>query len=190
MIITFISIRMSKYYGTACDIYAENGIKSVVTYKVNSAISKYLNNSSIDYGKIINIQRNQSDEITAMSIDTKTVNQISNDLSMEIANCINNIDSQFGVPLGNMLGYPYLAGKGPYMEVVISPVNYVNYKINSQLLGSGINQTLHRIKIDFQVELKGLVPFHETKNNLNFEVILAETLIIGKIPENMLSTLR
>ena len=80
-----------------------------------------------------------------------------------------------------------LSSKGPEINVSIKPISIVEYKIKSEFIGEGINQTLHRISIVFNTVITCLAPFHESSVTIETEMVLSETLIIGKVPNTILS---
>ncbi|MBO4501832.1 MAG: hypothetical protein J5760_06275, partial [Clostridia bacterium] len=51
----------------------------------------------------------------------------------------------------------------------------------------GINQTVHRISVVYSVTVRCLAPFDEELTVITGETVLAETLIIGEVPEIMFS---
>ena len=48
---------------------------------------------------------------------------------------------------------------------------------------AGINQTLHRIYLEVGCEVEILTPFHTRKETIVNQVLLAEGVIVGEIPD-------
>jgi hypothetical protein len=67
------------------------------------------------------------------------------------------------------------------------PLGSVDYVIDSKLISGGVNQTLHRITINYNFEINCLAPFSETVIAMNNTLILAETVIVGEVPNYILS---
>ena len=49
---------------------------------------------------------------------------------------------------------------------------------------AGINQTRHQILLDVQVNMSILLPGFRTSTKVNNEISVAETVIVGSVPEN------
>ena len=86
------------------------------------------------------------------------------------------------VPIGSIIAPKYLSGKGFCINVRAVPYISVSAEISSDMQEAGINQTLHRISMtvvsDIQVIcMSGSVAFRRESR-----VVLAESLIVGKIP--------
>lgn len=187
LLITAFVLRMFRYYPNAADTYAQQGIKGVITKEINNILATELTNCELKYNQISNIIYSNDGQITSLTINTAEMNIIANRLSEKIFDSITNSTHKFGIPLGNALGSRLFSGKGPKIETEIIPIGSVEYEIRSELSDAGINQTLHRICIDFNTGINCLSPFYETEINIQTSIIIAETLIVGKVPEIMLS---
>ncbi len=188
LIFSFLLFRLNKYYSIACDAYAETVIKGEISKETNNIILDHLNENTLQYSDITNIERANDQSISAITINTIKLNNIANELAYEIYDSIYESEKGYSLPLGNALGYKYLSGKGPEIEMSLIPLNAVKYNIKSEFTGSGINQTVHRIIIEFTTTVNCVAPFHHIKCELNFPIVITETLIVGKIPEIILSS--
>ncbi len=86
------------------------------------------------------------------------------------------------VPLGSVLSPEYFSGKGPYVMVRAVPYISFSASIESSAEGSGINQTLHKIKLKIVSDASVICMSESRKFRVESEILLAETLIVGKIP--------
>ncbi len=188
LVFIILILRFEKYYSKSCDIYAETAVKGDITRNINLSIYDTLNQRNINYNEIAKIDRNTDNTISSIIIDSIKVNKIANELSFKIYDCIKSESHTYGIPIGNALGYKYLSGVGPKIPITVISIGAANYKINSDFISEGINQTVHRISIVFTTEIVCTVPFHECNNLLEYEIILSETLIVGKIPQVFLSS--
>ena len=189
-ILSLLVVRFSKYYSIACENYAEIGIKSSITMDINEVLSKELEKISDDCKNILSIKYNKENEITAIEIDSGRINHISNDISTRINETLIDRETTYGIPLGNTLGLKILSGIGPKIRVKVIPIGAVSYEIKSEIISGGINQTIYRIAVEYQTEIKCLSPFEENIIPINTSVVFAETLIVGKVPDWGLSSLK
>ena len=50
-------------------------------------------------------------------------------------------------------------------------------------MDSGINQTLHKLYLDIKCEISILTPFNTINESISNQLIIAENVIVGNIPE-------
>ncbi len=128
--------------------------------------------------------KDKDGNITYFSVDSLKANQVTQKVISETKKILNdNLKNGVTVSLGSVLGLKILSGIGKGVKLKIVSVESVNCLFKSTFLGEGINQTIHRLKLDLTVNSKILVPF-EYRNSFSFsEILLNESVIVGKIPE-------
>ena len=57
-------------------------------------------------------------------------------------------------------------------------------KLRSSFTDAGINQTLHRLLLELSAELRVLIPAGTVTARVYTDVTLAETLIVGRVPDS------
>lgn len=88
------------------------------------------------------------------------------------------------VSLGSLTGLVWLASKGPFIPIKIESKGITNSEIYSDLQEAGVNQTLHKIHIKVCVDISGFLPFHCETVTSESDFMLAESLIVGKVPKH------
>ena len=83
---------------------------------------------------------------------------------------------------GSFTGISLLAGTGPGIKIKISSVGNVETDLKSEFISQGINQTLHRVYLQVKCEVSILTPFENITRDITNQVLIAENVIIGKIP--------
>ncbi len=76
-----------------------------------------------------------------------------------------------------------LSGRGPGVKIRISSIGNIETNLNSEFTSQGINQTLHRIYVDINCNVKVLTPFKDIERKITNKVLLAENVIVGNIPD-------
>ena len=76
-----------------------------------------------------------------------------------------------------------MAGHGPNVSIKISSIGNVNTDLKSEFLAEGINQTLHRVYLKVDCELSILTPFNNITKKITNQILIAENIIVGHIPE-------
>ena len=83
---------------------------------------------------------------------------------------------------GSFTGFKLLAGRGPGVKIQISPIGDVETDLRSEFSPQGINQTLHRIYLEVKCRVNILTPFQDLEKEITNQVLLAENVIVGRIP--------
>ena len=77
---------------------------------------------------------------------------------------------------------------GPKFEIEMERAGDINSKVTSKFESVGINQTLHKINLELQCKMSILTPFGSVADEMTTTVILAETVIVGEVPNTFLNT--
>ncbi|MBR0351227.1 MAG: sporulation protein YunB [Clostridia bacterium] len=75
------------------------------------------------------------------------------------------------------------SGQGPGIKITISTVGNVKTDLKSEFTAQGINQTLHRVYLQVECEVSILTPFDTIERSITNQVLIAENVIVGHIPE-------
>jgi sporulation protein YunB len=116
-----------------------------------------------------------------------------NRLKTDILNLINDeilaVDTaNLGVPLGNLFLPEFLSGKGPSIPVQILSIRNSDASFQSHFSEAGINQTLQQITMDVSVDVSVLVLGETDSFTVSSQVVVAETIIVGDVPDTFLKT--
>ena len=77
-----------------------------------------------------------------------------------------------------------LSGVGPNISIKISVTGTVDTDIKSEFIAQGINQTLHRVYVVFDCNMKIITPTKTYEKQVLNQVIIAENVIVGNIPDS------
>jgi sporulation protein YunB len=113
-----------------------------------------------------------------------SINRLQAELTENITQKIKDSKtSEIRIPLGNMLGNAFLSGRGPLIKFHILSVNSTKASFYSGFTAAGINQTRHRIMLDTNVIVTVMIPGAISSVNITSQVMIAETVIVGKVPQ-------
>ena len=84
--------------------------------------------------------------------------------------------------MGSISGISSLTYVGPKFEIEMERAGDINSKVTSQFESVGINQTLHKINLELDCKMSILTPFGSVEEEMTTTVILAETVIVGVVP--------
>jgi hypothetical protein len=74
-------------------------------------------------------------------------------------------------------------GRGPKLRFNILSNEKFKSSVKTNFVEKGINQTLFELYIVFEVEITVSLPFKSTKIPVASEFLIAETVIVGTVPE-------
>ena len=96
--------------------------------------------------------------------------------------------SELGIPLGNLVIPELFSGKGPVIPVSIISIRNSDASFFSTFTEAGINQTLQRIIMDVCVDVSVLVLGRTDSFAVSSQVVVAETVIVGQVPDTFFHT--
>ncbi len=123
-----------------------------------------------------------------MQANTIMMNRLASDVALTVQETIRSIRaSSIKVPLGNIFGSQLLAQYGPAINIDVTPIGRVNVDFFTEFEDSGINQTRHKIYLLVRTEIQTIVPFSSSTILVESMVPIAETIIVGRVPENYIN---
>lgn len=162
--------------------YGEANIQKLLTVSSNNAIGEITN--SLKYDDFVKITYADNGDILAIEAEVSKINQISNNLAKTTQDEIDN-KSQLGlnIPIGTCTGIGLLSGKGNYINLNIEPIGNASCNFYTIFEEAGINQTSHKIYVSIDAEASLILPFGFKKIRKTTNYLLAECVIVGKIPD-------
>lgn len=156
--------------------------QSVATEGINKAIIKFSDNTL--YNKIINIEKNTSGDIVLIETNSNSVNSLSSRISLETKEIINNrLNDGIEIPFFAFTGIKSLSGYGKNIKYKALEVINVESSFENCFESVGINQTLHSVFLNVYTKIKVFMPLKNTIVETCSNVLLCETVVIGKIPD-------
>ena len=161
--------------------------QNTMTAVVEHAVTASLAERQVSYSDFVTIQREEKGSITALTTDMARMNLLRAEFTTAILEALEGVDiSDIQIPLGSLFNLEPLWAKGPSIKVRAMTVGTVQTEFDSQLTSAGVNQTLHRIWLDVSVPMTLMLPGGEVETNLNTRLCVAETVIVGKVPDTYL----
>lgn len=186
-IILFFMFR-SRYRDTIRQL-AETQVKNTTSDLTNDAIAKQIADGIIQYDRIVFFEKDLDGRITALKTNISEVNRLKTDILNIINDEILALDtSDIGIPLGSIFLPELLSGKGPILPVHILSIRNSDASFSSNFVQAGINQTLHQLIMLVSVDVTILALGQTSSFTINSEVVIAETVIVGDVPNTFLQT--
>ncbi len=188
LLLTVFVVLRGRYRDVIRDL-AETQVKNTTSDLTNDAIAKQIAAGDIQYDRIVYFEKDLDGRITALKTNMTEVNRLKTDILNIINDEILALDtSDIGIPLGSLFLPEFLSGKGPAIPVHILSIRNSDAIFLSDFTQAGINQTLHQLTMEVSVDVAVLVLGETSSFTLNSEVVVAETVIVGQVPETYLNT--
>ncbi len=182
-----ITVGLSVYFSATRVLksVAQEKLKSYATEAINEAVYATLANG-LDYGQIVTVKQDNGGNILSLSANAYQINRISRDVSHLSQQRLQALLKQgIDLPLGAFFGIEAWSGFGPSVTVKVISISAVNCTFSSQFLGAGINQTKHSIYLTATANLSLVLPTGTTSFSVPSEVLLCETVLVGKVPNTL-----
>lgn len=158
--------------------------KNVVSQAVDDEVKKVMLEELFAYDELVFINRDEQGRITSVSSNTTKINRFANDLGIAIGDKLNEISLiNNKLYVSSLIGIDLLAGIGPKVNVRFSPISVANADIYHTFEEAGINQTLHTVNLNVNVEMAIVLPLAYSTVKVESTMPLAQTLIVGTVPE-------
>jgi len=186
-IILFFLFR-SKYTDAVQDL-AQTQVMNSTSDLINDSIDRQIELGNIQYNRIVFFEKDLNGRITALKTNMSEVNRLKTDILNRINDEILAMDaSMLGVPLGSLFFPEFFSGRGPSIPLEILSIRNSDASFSSDFSAAGINQTLHQLNLQVSVDVAVLV-LGETKSfTVTSQVVVAETVIVGQVPNTYLQT--
>ena len=188
--LSFLAIFLfrSKYH-TVIENLAETQIKNATSDLINDAIDKQIETGHIQYDRIVYFEKDLSGKITALKTNMTEVNRLKTDILNIINDEILALDTSYlGIPIGSLVLPEVMGGRGPDIPISILSIRNSDAAFSSTFTEAGINQTLQQLSMDISVDVSVLAMGKINNFTVNSQVVVAETIIVGQVPNTLLQT--
>ena len=168
---------------------AETQVKNSTSDLINDAIDKQIETGNIQYDRIVYFEKDLNGRITALKTNMSEVNRLKTCTLNIINDEILALDtSDIGIPLGSLFLPELFSGRGPVIPVQIISIRNSDAYFTSNFTAAGINQTLHQLSMSVLVDVSVLVLGETASFTVTSEVVVAETIIVGDVPDTFFQT--
>ncbi len=168
---------------------AQTQVINATSDLINDAIAAQIDTGNIAYDRIVYFEKDLNGRITALKTNIGEVNRLKTDTLNVINDEILATDnSDLGIPLGSLFFPELLSGRGPQIPVKIMSIRNSDANFHSNFSHAGINQTLHQLNMTVLVDVSILVLGKAVSFTVETEVVVAETIIVGDVPDTFFQT--
>lgn len=157
---------------------------SMALETVNHAAQKVVG-EGVSYDELMEVRVDSMGRVTMLRANTMRMNQIATQTAIMAQNELNSIENQtVNIPLGAALGIRFLGGFGPRIAVQIVPIGAVSTQFETEFETAGINQTRHKLFLTLETSVSLIVPADSRKVSVTSTVPIAESIIVGQVPDS------
>jgi sporulation protein YunB len=162
---------------------AEAKAKILAVQAINSAVNQEIVDT-VRYQDLIAIHKDTRGRVVLMQPNTVEISRLAAKTTGFIQERLEALESQeVSIPVGQVFGSALLANVGPRIKVSIVPLGTVSVKLGSDFKDAGINQTLHQLFLEIQADVQVVIPLVRTTTCVSTSVPLAQTVIVGEVPQ-------
>ena len=161
--------------------------RDVATATVNEAVSLMMTRGSYDYDYFVDLGMGSDGQVASINANMSRINAFSAAL-MDYVSQLDRKRLDIHIPLGNLTGSSLLLGRGPDVVVQMIMLTSPHIEFRSALDAAGINQTEHRLFLDVVVDIDVLVPWGTISTQASSQVLIAQTVIVGRVPNLYVNT--
>jgi len=156
----------------------------VVVGLVERCVTEDLAERGLTYAELVSIQRDTSGAIVSLTTDMAAMNLLRAELVERVLDALEGVGVlQLRIPLGSLLDLDVLWGLGPSLKVHAMAVGTADARFSSSFSEAGVNQTLHRIELELTVPMTLLLPGGPVETESVTRLCVAETVIVGRVPD-------
>ena len=169
------------------DAMATAKVKNAVTQTLDGAIAGLVEESGLTYSDIITMEKDGSGRITALTSNMGVLNSLRTGILGTAVAAVDGMDTEsLAIPVGNLSGVNFLSGRGFSVPGEGVSVGTAHAEFENQFTDAGINQTRHQIMLDVTVTVDILLPGDTLRADVEAQVPVAETIIVGTVPDTYL----
>ena len=187
-LLTVFAFFRSRYYPVIRSL-AETQVKNTASDLINDAIARQIAQGSIQYDRMVYFEKDLDGRITALKTNIGEINRLKTD----VLNIVNDEvmaadESSLGISLGSLFLPEFFSGKGPKMPIRILAIRNSDADFSSQFTEAGINQTLHQLNMEVFLDVTVLALGATSDFTISSNMVVAETVIVGAVPDTFLKT--
>ena len=163
---------------------AEYECRQRAIQKMNAAVTDAMAAAPQLFEGLYTIERDPQGAVLAVTGDAAAINQVKAHLTQQVAAALDQLREQtYYIPIGSLLGWQILAGRGPSLGFQAIPDSYVNSDVITTLDTAGINQTELRVFLVLQADMTAMLGGYSAEVYVENQICIAQVLIVGQVPQ-------
>lgn len=178
---------ISWFLGDLSTQMAVSDATDIVTKTVNDSINEVIEGGVYGFDYFVTLEKDAEGNVTAISSDMSHINTLSTEILNSVIESTDNGIIEINIPIGNLSGLNLLLNKGPDIKVDIIMLTSSRVDFRNEVVSCGINQAKYQLVLDVTIDIDILVPWGTESATTVTEVIVADTVVVGKVPNTYLN---
>ena len=154
---------------------------------ITAAIDQAVAAQAISYTDLVTLERTESGDIVALTSNMARANALRAQLLDTALTALDGLEMmEMEIPLGTVLDWDLFSGMGPNVNIRVLYTGTAAAEFENAFSSAGINQTCHQIFFRISADISVLLPGRQYHTTVSTRVCVAETVIVGKVPETYL----
>jgi len=171
-------------FGDSIQATAEAVAVNAVAIKINNSLKNGFYDEELGE-PLLNVERDSEGNIQYLEPNSRVINKLLLEFSTNVKENydlgdIEEIKVNWGVITGSKL-----LSQLPFTATVrVQPVSLTKFQYETEFETEGINQTRYYVYCTITSKIHILAPFTDKTAEINRKVLLAEAVIVGKVPDS------
>lgn len=167
---------------------AEARGRQLAVEAINKAVREVMQ-SGIGYTDLVQVTQDNQGRVTMIQANTLLMNDIASRAALQVQRNLQALGNEgVELPLGSALGIGLFSGAGPRIRVNVVPVGSVATRFSTAFESAGINQTRHQISLMTNTQVRIVIPTGADTVQVEASVPVAESIIVGEVPQTYLNS--
>lgn len=182
LLIVITAMMIEKRVSPALHAWAETRAVNLAGQAIHAAVEKAMT-ADMNPDELAATIVDDGGRLQAIKYNTSEINRISAAAALMVLEHLTDLGTErFTIPLGQFFGLDFLSGFGPGIPLRVVPAGAVAVTPVSSFISAGINQTIHRLYLDIQVEMRIVVPLAAATHPVTARIPIVEDIIVGAVP--------
>lgn len=170
-------------------VYAAEKIRGKTISAINTAVSEVIATTS-NYADILSVTYDGENTVSTISLKSEVINAIAHKSIRSAQNIMSDVCyGGVTIPLGTLSGIACFFGCGPPIKIAVAAIGNVESGLRANFSECGINQTNYRLYLELTTFVTLIYPGADNVIEVSDEILLVETVIVGKIPSTYLNAI-
>ena len=163
---------------------AQAQARAMAVQTLNEAAAELLSSGEVTYDSLMHVTMDEQGQVRLIQANTPEMNRRASRVSLLAQGHLQEKrDQMVKVPLGSAMGMTIFAGAGPTIQVRVLPVGSVHAQFHTDFQTAGINQTRHRVSLMLTAQVQLVIPTGAQTVEVTTQVAMAESIIVGEVPD-------
>ncbi len=180
----YISAQLSPVIRTM----AESKVKNLISQITAAAVDESLSAEQMTYKDFVIADLGPSGQVVSLSFRTADSAVFKRRVIESLISKLELIrPDELSIPVGTLSGALLFSALGPSVRVRVQSLGDVSAEYRNEFTSAGVNQTRHSVYLDVFITVYLLIPGEIVSVSSCERICVAETIIVGEVPDTYLN---